>query len=141
LKFYNLVNQEDDALEPGLVNILPWLPAYGSWNTVEVQPVYYPYYEQDLALGQSGIQSSISEESTPGNYLDIFMDEREIPFSLDNADADSTCDLRYPTPFGFVCTIALDGDNHLGYIGFRGPTPNSLRNNGAMDIVLETISP
>jgi Alpha/beta hydrolase of unknown function (DUF900) len=141
LKFYNLVNQEDDALEPGLVNILPWLPAYGSWNTVEIQPVYYPYYEQDLALGQSGIQSSISEENTPRNYLDIFMDEREIPFSLDNADTDSTCDLRYPTTFGFVCTIALDGDNHLGYIGFRGPTPNSLRNNGAMDIVLETISP
>jgi hypothetical protein len=117
------------------------LPAYGSWNTVEIQPVYYPYYEQDLALGQSGIQSSISEENTPRNYLDIFMDEREIPFSLDNADTDSTCDLRYPTTFGFVCTIALDGDNHLGYIGFRGPTPNSLRNNGAMDIVLETISP
>ena len=69
------------------------------------------------------------------------MDEREIPFSLDNADADSTCDLRYPSLFGFVCTIALDGDNHLGYIGFRSPPPNSLRDNGAMDIVLKTISP
>lgn len=140
LEFYNLVNQEDDSLEPGL-NQFPWLSSYTSWDPVEIQPIYYPYYEQDLALGQSGIQSSISEDNTPQNYLDVIMNKREIPFNLDNADADSTCDLRYPTPFGFVCTITLDGDNHLGYIGFRGPTLNSLRNNGAMDIVLRTISP
>jgi Alpha/beta hydrolase of unknown function (DUF900) len=140
LKFYNLVNEEDDVLEPGL-NPFPWMTSYTPWDTVEIQPVYYPYYEQDLALGQSGIQSSISEDDTPQNYLDINMDEREIPSNLDNADADSACDLRYPTPFGFVCTIALGGDNHLGYIGFRGPTPNSLSNNGAINIVLQTISP
>ena len=140
LEFYNLVNQEDDALEPGDVNTLPWLPRYGSWNTVEIQPVYYPYYEHDLALGQRGIQASISEENRPQNYLDIIMNEREIPFNLDNADADSTCDLRYPTPFGFVCTIALDGDNHLGYIGSRDLISNSLRSNGAMDVVLKSIT-
>ena len=64
------------------------------------------------------------------------MNEREIPSNPDNADADSTCDLRYRGPFGFVCTIALDGDNLLGYIGSRCSAPNSLRNNGAMDIVL-----
>jgi hypothetical protein len=140
LEFYNLVNQEDDALEPGDVNTLPWLPTYSSWNTVEIQPVYYPYYEHDLALGQRGIQASISEENRPQNYLDIIMNEREIPSNLDNADADSTCDLRYPTLFGFVCTIALDGDNHLGYIGSRDLISNSLRSNGAMDVVLKSIT-
>ena len=86
------------------------------------------------------MQLSISDKNTPQNYLYINMDVQEIPFNLDNADADSTCDLRYPTPFGFTCTIALDGDNHFGYIGYRGSTPNSLRNTGAMDIVLKSIS-
>jgi len=139
LRFYNLVNEEDDVLEPGL-NPFPWMTSFTWWDSVEIQPIYYPYYEQDLALGHSGIQSSISEENTPQNYSDINMNEREIPPSPDNADADSTCDLRYRGPFGFVCAIALEGDNHLGYIGSRG-SPNSLINNGAMDIVLKSISP
>lgn len=141
-EFYNLVNRQDDALEPGFINPWPWLaPRYTIWNPFEIQPVYYPYYEQDLAIGQSGIQSSISDENIPQNYLDIVVDEREIPFILNDADTDHTCDLRYPVPSGFVCTIQLDGDNHLGYIGFRGLAPNSIRNNGAMDIVVDVIAP
>jgi hypothetical protein len=140
-EFYNLVNHQDDALELGYINPWPWLgPRYTIWNSFEIQPVYYPYYEQDLAIGQSGIQSSISDENIPQNYLDILIDDRKIPFTLNDADTDHTCDLRYPVPSGFVCTIQLDGDNHLGYIGFRGLVPNSIRNSGAMDIVVNTIA-
>jgi hypothetical protein len=126
LEFYNLVNHQDDALEPGFINLFFWLAPFTIWNPSEKQPVYYPYYEQDLSVGQSGFQSSISDENTPQNYLDIIMEEHEIPFTLDDADADRTCDLKYPVPSGFVCTITQDGDNHLGYIGFRDPTPNTL---------------
>jgi hypothetical protein len=77
----------------------------------------------------------------PRNYLDIVIEEQEIPSNLDDADADRRCDLTYPVPSGFVCTIQLDGDNHLGFIGFRGLVPNSVRNNGAMDNVVEVIAP
>jgi hypothetical protein len=141
LEFYNLVNHQDDALEPGFINLFFWLAPFTIWNPSEKQPVYYPYYEQDLSVGQSGIQSSISDENTPQNYLDIIMEEHETPFTLDDADADRTCDLKYPVPSGFVCTITQDGDNHLGYIGFRDPTPNSLKNNGVMDIIVDTMTP
>ena len=103
------------------------------WNPFEIQPVYYPNFEQDLAIGQSSIQSTILDENIPGNYLDIIMNDQELPSNLNNADADDACDLRYPTPSGFVCTITQDGDNHLGYIG-SSFTPGSLRSNGAMDI-------
>jgi hypothetical protein len=139
--FYNLINREDDALEPGYINPLSWLAPYTFWNPFEIQPVYYPFFEQDLAIGQSGIQSTILDENIPRNYMDIIMNDQELPSNLNNADADDTCDLRYPTPSGFVCTIIQDGDNHLGYIGSKGFTPGSLRSNGAMDIVVNTLSP
>jgi hypothetical protein len=141
LEFYNLVNHQDDALEPGFINPFLWLAPFAFWNPLENQPVYYPYYEQDLAIGQSGIQSSILDENRPRNYLDINMQEREIPIIPSDADADGMCDFGYLVSSGFVCTIHQDGDNHLGYVGFRGLAPNSLRNNGAMDTVVDTISP
>jgi hypothetical protein len=139
LKFYNLVNHEDDALEPGFVNLFFIYSPYSSWNPFENQPVYYPFYEQGLAIGQKGIQSSILDENRPINYLDINMQKREIPIIPDDADADGTCDLGYPIWFSFVCTIHQLGDNHLGYVGFRGLAANSLKNNGAIDIVVHTI--
>ena len=38
-EFYNLVNHQDDALEPGFVNPWPWLaPHYTIWNPFEIQP-------------------------------------------------------------------------------------------------------
>jgi len=136
LKFYNLVNSEDDALQPGGY----WWGYFYPLNYLENQPVYYPYFEQDFALGQTGIQSTISETDVPQNYVDIPV-KQEI-LNIRNADADNEgCDLKYnPNPWipsYFICTIDYVGDNHLGYVGFRGPN-DSLRDNGAINIVVDT---
>ncbi len=142
-KFYNLVNSEDDTLEPGdfVYNWFVWPPykQYLQSNTPEFQPTYYPYFEQHLALGQEGMDSDISSTEKPLNYVDIYMDESEI-LNYPDADADRECDLVYLVPFSsnFRCTITQLGDNHLGYAGFRGNAANSLTNEGAMDIALRT---
>ncbi len=133
--FYNLFNSEDDALEPGIV-----YPFYFDclFNYSENQPVYYPCFEQDFALGQKGIQSTIFDIYTPQNYIDVPV-KQEIGNYID-ADADQRCDLMYRNilfPFNFVCSINQRGDNHLGYVGFRG-SDNDLRDNGAMNIVVDT---
>jgi len=93
IRFYNLYNPEDDVLE----NDPSELP----------QPVYYPSYEYDLALGQSRAQANISQ---PDNYRDINVRE-EIAF-IDDADGDGLCDLTIP--FTLLCTIKRQGDNHFG---------------------------
>jgi hypothetical protein len=145
LKFYNFVNSEDDALEPGYISYywLGWvpIPTYFNYNYVENQPVYYPYFEQDLALGQNGLQPSISVIDTPGNYIEIPI-KSQIP-NINDADIDTQCDLEYRSfwfPFDLVCTINQIGDNHLGYVGFRDPANyDSLKNNGAIDIIVHTL--
>jgi hypothetical protein len=135
LHFYNLFNLEDDALEPGFFN--PW--SFGCFNYQENQPVYYPCFEQDLALGQKGIQSTILNADIPQNYNDIHVTQEVL--NIRDADADGGCDLMYPSflsPSGFVCTITQTGDNHLGYLGFRA-TANSIRDNGAMNVIVDTL--
>jgi hypothetical protein len=133
--FYNLFNLEDDALEPGFFNM--WY--FDCFNYHENQPVYYPCFEQDFALGQKGIRSTILDADVPQNYADIPV--RQEILNLRDADADGGCDLTYPnffSPSGVVCTITQTGDNHLGYVGFRA-TANSLRDNGAMNVVVDTL--
>jgi pimeloyl-ACP methyl ester carboxylesterase len=138
--FYNLVNPEDDVLEPGYIAYywLGWLPIpiYSNYNYLENQPVYYPYFEQDLALGQNGIQSDILQQDRPTNYLDISDTDQEIP-NFQNANGDNRCDLI--DPISKICTISQIGDNHLGYAGFRDPVDgNRLEDIGAIDIIVNT---
>jgi hypothetical protein len=142
--FYNLFNSEDDVLEPG-ANYF-YLPMclylyYSCVNLSEVQPVYYPYFEQDLALGQSGLQTSISVIDIPGSYIEMPV-KLQIP-NIDDADADGGCDLAFRSfwfPFDFICSIKQIGDNHLGYVGLRDPANyDSLKNNGVIDIVVYTL--
>jgi len=134
--FYNLFDSEDDALEPGAIGW--YFPScaylfYSCFNLLENQPVYYPYFEQDLALGQSGLQSEISPSDRPRNYMDISVSQQIPNFS--DADADGECDLT----FNQKCTINNKGDNHLGYVGFRDlSNNNTVKNNGAIDIVVNT---
>jgi hypothetical protein len=89
VKFYNLFNPQDNALQ---------------------LPTLYPLYEQDGALGLLGSQSDIQPIS---KYLDINVQD-EIPFITD-ANGDGKCDI--PDLFG--CTIENIGDNHFGYVGFE----------------------
>ena len=134
LYFYNLFNSDDDTLEPGYSLYVD------CFNDVEIQPVYYPCFEQNYALGQTGIRSSIFDIDVPENYDDLPV-KQEIR-NIRNADADNEgCDLKYyPNPWYpsyFICSITEKGDNHLGYVGFRGST-DSLIDNGAMNIVVDT---
>jgi Alpha/beta hydrolase of unknown function (DUF900) len=139
LYFYNLFNSDDDTLEPGYSLYVD------CFDDVEFQPVYYPCFEKKYALGQTGIRSTLFDIDVPENYVDIPV-KQEIR-NISNADADNEgCDLKYPNPWyyynswylsRFICTINYVGDNHLGYVGFRGPN-DSLRDNGAMNIVVDT---
>jgi hypothetical protein len=123
VEFQNLYNPEDDVLE---------------WDTNECsfigfrvcQPVYYPIYEDDFALGQRGAQSGID---MPENYSQKNV-RSGIDFNVD-ADGDGFCDLIIP--FTMFCSIFRTGDNHFGYIGFRSPFDhNVLISDGALNIVV-----
>ena len=103
IHFHNWYNTEDDVLETG-----PECLTMGFF----CQPVYYPKFEGDLALGFNGSQTGIS---LPNNYNETNI-ENEIAFETD-ANAENGCDLLNPDTF--TCTIYRQGDNHFGYIGFR----------------------
>jgi hypothetical protein len=124
VRFYNLYNPEDDVLEGDAFECAFFV----------CQPIYYPQYEHDLALGQSGAQLGIN---IPENYGQINAIS-QIDFIID-ADGDGFCDLFIP--FTAICTIYGAGDNHFGYVGFRypfsGPFVGTLRDNGAMNIVVD----
>lgn len=134
LKFYNLVNTEDDVLEPGSIQYWWWTPVpfYSAYNYDEDQPVYYPYFEQDLSLGQDGIQSDIPQIDRPRNYIDIPDIDREL-INFPNANGDVNCDLI--NPLNGKCTITGRGDNHLGYAGFVDESKR-LIDNGTMDAIV-----
>jgi hypothetical protein len=126
--FYNLFDPRDNLLEPRLV-----------------PPIYYPFFEGNLALGGNGKELGIFE---PANYRDINV-QSEIPenpaVNRTDADGDRMCDLQWVyMPPNWECTIVLIGDNHKGYIGFRdrGNTFNDfsddiLLDDGAMDVVVD----
>jgi hypothetical protein len=120
VRFYNLYNSDDDVLQPS--DIL---------EPASSQPVYYPFYEKDTALGQKGAQLGISIPIM--NYMDIPV-KNEIRL-IDDAAGDGICDLINPD--NFRCTISFVGDNHLGYVGFRYPFFSTLRDDGAMNIVID----
>ena len=119
IKFYNMYNFEDDVLEEKR-GLELW------------EPEYYPSYERgNLAIGQNPLSKVTL--GMPSNYDNIHIMDQII--NEENADNDSDrCDLKN---LWRVCTINGEGDNHLGYIGFRN-SDNSLMNNGAIDKVVDT---
>jgi hypothetical protein len=87
----------------------------------------YRYMENDDALGLLGIQNSLP---LPRNYFERPVDS-EIP-PLQDADGNSKLDC-----IDFF--VFLRGDNHCGYMGFRGlpPFKDILLNDGAVDVVIQ----
>jgi hypothetical protein len=87
----------------------------------------YKNVENKDALGLLGIQHSLR---IPRDYIERQVDS-EIP-PIQDADGNSKLDC-------FDYFILLPGDNHCGYIGFRGlpPFENILRSDGSMDVVLQ----
>jgi hypothetical protein len=87
----------------------------------------YRNVENKDALGLLGIQHS---QLIPRDYVERQVDS-EIP-PIQDADGNSRLDC-------FDYFILLPGDNHCGYIGFRGlpPFENMLRSDGSMDVVVQ----
>ena len=87
----------------------------------------YRNVENKDALGLLGIQHSLP---IPGDYIERQVDT-EIP-PIQDADGNSKLDC-------FDYFVLLPGDNHCGYIGFRGlpPFENILRSDGSMDVVVQ----
>ncbi len=87
----------------------------------------YRYVENQDALGLLGIQHSVP---LPKNYIERQVDS-EIP-AIPDADGNGKLDC-------FDYFVILPGDNHCGYIGFRGlpPFETILRSDGAMDVVVQ----
>jgi alpha/beta hydrolase family protein DUF900 len=136
-RFYNMYNPSDDILESKI---------YPETNEV----TYYPTYEGAFAIGQHPL--SETHPHMPPNYANINVED-DIMTKAD-ANDDGYCDLAQPYVFPILnefnkdylllpsiynphCTIKYDGDNHLGYIGFRN-FDHSLGDEGAIDRVVDT---
>jgi alpha/beta hydrolase family protein DUF900 len=87
----------------------------------------YRHIENEDALGLLGIQHSLP---LPRDYNERQVDT-EIP-PIQDADGNSKLDC-----FDFF--VLLPGDNHCGYMGFRGLSPldNIVRDDGSMDVVVQ----
>ena len=120
--FFNLYNKEDNMLTPF------YSGTDGS----------YPYKdaENDDALGGFGKQVDIS---SPPNYNEENV-ENYIPSHLnvdyEDANGDGQCDVPAQTAFGPICPISVQGDNHMGYMGFRDSN-NGIIDRGAIDVVVD----
>jgi hypothetical protein len=103
------------------------------YSDPEIQLEYYPYFEDDYALGDRGAQAGID---VPQNCTDRSVRGQVI--ARDDAEDERGCDLIYLF-YPLNCTISTmkRGDNHFGYMGFRNPSsPDLLLNDGAIDIVV-----
>jgi hypothetical protein len=120
--FFNLYNKEDNMLTPF------YSGTDGS----------YPYKdaENDDALGGFGKQV---DKSSPPNYNEENV-ENYIPSHLnvdyEDANGDGQCDVPAQTAFGPICPISVQGDNHMGYMGFRDSN-NGIIDRGAIDVVVD----
>ena len=120
-KFYNLYNPEDDMLERVDVEE----------QRTDVQTNIYPSYEEDDALGSWGLQnSSVNETDIPSNYNETNV--KDVILAINDANGDQACDI-----FRFHCIISstINGDNHLGYMGFRDSISKHIVGRGVLDIV------
>jgi hypothetical protein len=145
VRFYNLYNPEDNMLQPQ--------PFKQDGYIYQI----YPYFENDLALGQSGRDATIDtgdQVSTPP-YYEINVQNQIL--SIRNADAMedqhylycgfTTCKVTLEGNYDFglcggftwsyVCKVGI-GDNHGGYIGFRDSNDiNQLKNDGVINVVVK----
>jgi hypothetical protein len=132
--FHNLFDPEDNYLQSGRI------------------PFYYPFYENDSALGYMGVDPTITIVDLPQNYSqkDVqneLPEHHDIDIDFTDADGDSQCDLKDQllgytwSPFWpfflpiLGCGIDGVGDNHRGYMGFKDHNSGRIVDDGVMDIV------
>jgi Alpha/beta hydrolase of unknown function (DUF900) len=132
--FYNLYDHEDNMLasEEVWLGICPFFCS----NIIVKSP--YQYTEGEDALGAYGKSRTIK---APLNYHEYDVISKII--DDDDADKNNKCDILVNLKiFGFpsdnyYCTITKQGDNHLGYIGFRSITNHqSISNSRAIGSVV-----
>jgi len=101
--FSNLFNPEDNTLA-GEINPFCWICGL----------VKSPYElsEGHNALGAYGAASTIG---VPSNFDETDVSNLIIVDTDSNKDGE--CDIRYPVTH--ICTISKNGDNHMGYMGYR----------------------
>lgn len=110
--FTNFFSSKDNTLEPNLE-----------------KPIY-PFFETDLALGQSGYQKIPYKIKLPGNYNENDVKDELVAY----CDADGDHKIDFPFVDGQIITT---GDNHRGYLGYRNVNDNStISDDGAIDIVI-----
>jgi hypothetical protein len=121
--FFNLYNEEDNMLTP----------FYSGTDG----PYPYKNSENDNALGGFGKQLEIS---SPPNYNEKNVEEY-IPSHLnvdyEDTNGDEECDIPAQTAFGPICPISVQGDNHMGYMGFRDSNNGRIIDRGAIDVVVD----
>jgi Alpha/beta hydrolase of unknown function (DUF900) len=105
-------------------------------NTLEPNPEkpIYPFFETDLALGQSGYQKVPYDitRSLPNNYIENDVKDELVA----NCDADGDHEIDFPFVDGQTITT---GDNHRGYLGYRNVTNNStVTDDGAINLIVES---
>jgi hypothetical protein len=150
VNFYNLYNPED--------NVLQRQPFQQQGYIYEI----YPFFEDDEALGQSGIDTTITTQdqvSTPPYYETNIqnnisairdanaMEDKHSLLCFDGFGRLTTCERNLPGSYdtglcggfigNYVCEVDI-GDNHGGYIGFRDSNNiNQLKDNGAINVVVK----
>ena len=121
--FFNLYNEEDNMLTPFLSGI--------------DGPFPYKDAEKDYALGGFGKQIEIS---SPPNYNEKNV-ENSIPTRLDidyeDANGDGKCDLPVSVGLGTICPISVQGDNHMGYMGYRNTINGKIIDPGAIAVIVD----
>ena len=101
--------------------------AEGSWDNVWESP--YHKSEHDNPLGVYPIEN---EFPVPFNYNEYSV-QNAIGLN-DDANGDRACDLIYQG----ICTIIHNGDNHMGYMGYRSIiNPHPVYNSGAIGFVAD----
>ena len=110
--FTNFFSSKDNTLEPNL------------------EKPNYPFFETDLALGQSGYQKIPYKIKSPGNYNENDLKDELVAY----CDADGDHKIDFPFVDGQIITT---GDNHRGYLGYRNVNDNStISDDGAIDTVI-----
>lgn len=122
-EFFNLYNEEDNMLTP--------------FFSGSDGPYPYKDAEKDMALGGFGKQFEIN---SPPNYKEKNV-ENFIPSNLgvnyEDANGDRKCDIPALIGLSIICPMSVQGDNHMGYMGYRNTINGKIIDPGAIVVVVD----
>ena len=122
-EFFNLYNEEDNMLTP----------FFSGFDG----PYPYKDAEKDKALGGFGKQFELS---SPPNYREKNVENlipSNIGINYEDANGDGECDIPALIGLSIICPMSVQGDNHMGYMGFRDTNNGKIIDSGAIVLVVE----